>query len=293
MSDTHIEMLFHQTRIASKIPAPLCLFTGFQELLDMKPDILLLAGDIGSAMGPDGKRTMMCARLLHDQLGCPVVVVPGNHEYYGHEFHEALSVMRAEAVPGRVWVLDRDDLTISMHGQNIRILGATMWTDYNCTRNPVVTMMACARGMNDHNHIRIRDAAGIRLLTPQDLLDEHRKSRAWMMERLTTETDATTIIVTHHVPHTAFRHPRFPVEDRSAGFMSDLDDLIYAASDAGVVAWIFGHHHVSMQREAMGIHFLSEQVGYIGHGEKTGWRGPGLFLLDGKKIEVQSKENKP
>jgi hypothetical protein len=81
-------------------------------------------------------------------------------------------------------------------------------------------------------------------------------------------------VVTHHVPHSAACHPTHGLNELEPAFCSDCDDLIAAASLAGVKAWIFGHHHWSRAVEVSGVPLVSAQPGYPG--ENTAWIGPGI-----------------
>jgi hypothetical protein len=89
--------------------------------------------------------------------------------------------------------------------------------------------------------------------------------------------DGPTLVVTHHVPHSAACHPTHGLNELEPAFCSDCDDLIAAASLAGVKAWIFGHHHWSHAVEVSGVPFVSAQPGYPG--ENTAWIGPGYLEL--------------
>jgi hypothetical protein len=54
------------------------------------------------------------------------------------------------------------------------------------------------------------------------------------------------------------------LNELAPAFCSDCDDLVEAASAAGVAAWIFGHHHWSLATETHGVRLLSAQLGYPG-----------------------------
>jgi hypothetical protein len=73
------------------------------------------------------------------------------------------------------------------------------------------------------------------------------------------------------------RHPSHGLNELAPAFFSDCDDLVEAASAAGVAAWIFGHHHWSLATETRGVRLLSAQLGYPG--EDTGWTGPGYLEI--------------
>jgi hypothetical protein len=64
-------------------------------------------------------------------LSCRVILVPGNHEYYRGSFDGDRAALLAAEIPG-VTVLDRGEARIGA----LRVLGATLWTDYAVTGDP-------------------------------------------------------------------------------------------------------------------------------------------------------------
>ncbi|HMA89566.1 MAG TPA: metallophosphoesterase [Burkholderiales bacterium] len=236
-----------------------------------KADLLVLAGDIGRMRSRRDVSTLRYAGQAAQLLGCPAVVVPGNHEYYRGSFDEERAALLAAGQDG-VTVLDRGEAHYALAGRALRVLGATLWTDYAANGDPAQAMRLAQEKIVDHHLITRRGGAPF---LPQDALEEHRLSRAWLAARLAEPHDGPTLVVTHHVPHSAAAHPGFGVTPLSPAFHSDCDELIDAAARARVLAWIFGHHHWSHELELRGVRLVSAQPGYPG--EATGWRGPGLL----------------
>jgi predicted MPP superfamily phosphohydrolase len=273
-SDVHIEIR-QQTPAASP-------WTEVEPLAfgpDLTPfrgeaDLLILAGDIGRVRSTRNVSPLSYARQAAALLDCPVVLVPGNHEYYRGRFAEDRAALLATADPA-LRVLDRGEAMIARAGQSVRVLGATLWTDYALIGNPEAAMAAAEREILDHRLIRRGD--GPAAFSPADALAEHRLSRAWLARKLAEPYDGPTIIATHHAPHPVASHPGHGLNELAPAFCSDCDDLIGAACAAGVRAWIFGHHHWSLAAERHRVPLLSAQPGYPG--EKTGWTGPGRFEL--------------
>src|SRR5690606_18931361 len=83
------------------------------EPASVNADVVVLAGDIDV-----GVKGIKWAREAFD---CPVLYVPGNHEFYNGHLVNTLRKMR-EASCERVRVLDRDAVTLG----GVRFLGATM-----------------------------------------------------------------------------------------------------------------------------------------------------------------------
>jgi hypothetical protein len=237
-------------------------------------DLLVLAGDIGRVRSRRNVTPLAYAKQAAAFLGCRAILVPGNHEYYRGSFDEDRTTLLAAEVPG-VSVLDRGEAHVPHPSGALRVLGATLWTDYAVTGASELAMNEAERRLHDHRLIRRH--GGSAPFLPRDALAEHRLSRAWLAERLAVPHAGPTLVVTHHAPHSAARHPRHGLNEMSPAFCSDCDDLLDAAASAGVVAWIFGHHHWSHEVEARGVRLVSAQPGYPG--EETGWTGPGRLEI--------------
>jgi hypothetical protein len=271
-SDIHIEIRERSGRAGWTSRYPLDLGPDLGAYVG-RVDLLVLAGDIGRMRSRRDVSTLRYAEQAARLLGCPAVVVPGNHEYYRGSFDEERAALLAARLDG-VTVLDRGEARYALAGGTLRVLGATLWTDYAALGDPAQAMRLAQQEIVDHHLITRRGGAPF---LPQDALEEHRLSRAWLAARLAEPHDGPTLVVTHHVPHSAACHPGFGVSPLSPAFHSDCDELIDAAARARVLAWIFGHHHWSHELELRGVRLVSAQPGYPG--EATGWRGPGLLSI--------------
>src|SRR5690348_7963856 len=76
-------------------------------------DLLVLAGDIGRVHSTRNVSPLSYAEQAADFLGCPIILVPGNHEYYRGFFDEDRTALLAARRPG-VIVLDRGEALIAM-----------------------------------------------------------------------------------------------------------------------------------------------------------------------------------
>jgi Calcineurin-like phosphoesterase len=271
-SDIHIEIREKAGRLGWTDLMPLDLGPDLRPYAG-RADLLVLAGDIGRMRSRRDVSTLRYAEQAAQLLGCAAVVVPGNHEYYRGSFDAEREALLAGRVDG-VTVLDRGEARYPGPGGALRVLGATLWTDYATLGDPKQGMLDALGGIEDHRLIARRDGTPF---LPEDALAEHRLSRAWLAARLAEPHDGPTLVVTHHVPHSAACNPAFGITPLSPAFHSDCDELIDAAVRAGTQAWIFGHHHWSHELELRGLRLVSAQTGYPG--ERTGWRGPGLLSI--------------
>jgi DNA repair exonuclease SbcCD nuclease subunit len=270
-SDIHIEIRESTSRFPWCDKYPLDLGPDLSTFVGTT-DLVVLAGDIGPIRPRREVSAYLYATQVSEHLGCPVVLIPGNHEYYGGRFPEDRQEILQQSNQ-EVLVLDRGIAHIPCNGGALRILGATLWTDYRLTGNQVLAMYDALSRIRDHSVIKMeRDAPFL----PEHALQEHMQTRQWLAEKLAEAHSGPTIIVTHHVPHPLATNPRFGLNDRLApAFVSDCSELIHAAARAKVQAWIYGHNHANQVVEVDGVRLMSAQLGYP-H-EVTGWTGPGTF----------------
>lgn len=111
-------------------------------------DVCITAGDI------DGSPAESIRWLASNPglRGKPVVLTPGNHEFYGNVLEDAIEEGRATAIETGVHFLNAASVTIDV----VRFIGGTLWSDYTLHRNQELGMDAAKHGMNDHRFIKRR-----------------------------------------------------------------------------------------------------------------------------------------
>lgn len=90
-------------------------------------DVAVIAGDLDRPL----ERAVERIATTRCFSGKPVILVPGNHEFDGSIFQDALAsgAERAAAIPG-VHLLHRRAAIVA----GVRFIGATLWTDYEFGR---------------------------------------------------------------------------------------------------------------------------------------------------------------
>src|SRR3954447_19301668 len=179
-SDVHIEI---REREASP---PWCATRPLGYGPDLSPfagavELLVLAGDIGRVRSTRNVSPLSYAEQAAAFLSCPTILVPGNHEYYRGSFDEDRAALLGAERPG-VTVLDRGEALIASGAIWLRVLGATLWTDYAAAGDRKTAMEAAEREIHDHRLIRRHGGAA--LFLPEDALSEYLLSRAWLAGRL-------------------------------------------------------------------------------------------------------------
>ena len=218
------------------------------EIEQTSADVIVLAGDID--VGLDG---VVWASNEAERLGKRILYVAGNHEFY-HQDIALLDKMRQVAAKSE-WVdlLENDRLVID----GVRILGCTLWTDYQAIGDRKANMEVVQRSLNDHRMV----SYGGRIFLPEDALEIHQKSRAWLEDVLSQPFDGVTVVITHHGPHMLCQHPDFPMGAIGTAFLSDLSDLVEL-----VDVWCFGHTHANVDDKVGKCRLVSNQRGYPGEG---------------------------
>lgn len=213
-------------------------------------DVAILAGDV-DVPARNSVRRLARAREYGPLRDSQVVLVPGNHEYYGREMTEELAAAREEAREMGIFLLDKDELVLG----DVRILGATLWTDYALDGQDVMKAMRHANAvMNDHRLIAYRGE----LFMPQEALEIHRDHKAWLEERL-SRPHPKTVVVTHHGPSRASVHPQYVDDPLNAAFSSALEELILRHRPD---LWVHGHTHSSIDAMVGGTRILCNPKGY-------------------------------
>jgi Icc-related predicted phosphoesterase len=222
-------------------------------------DIVVLAGDISV-----GIKAVLWASRPSTFAGKPVVLVPGNHEFYGGERTRMLELLRAQAAGTNVHLLDRDEVILN----GVRFLGATLWTDFELDiasgTSVEQAMRDATQGLNDFAgsiRERVLQPPGKRLFSPEDALREHRLSRTWLHEQLQVPVGrefGATVVVTHHAPSSQSMDPIYEGSDLNPCYYSDLPEDFFACP----ALWVHGHTHSSSDYRHHGTRIVCNPRGY-------------------------------
>jgi len=226
--------------------------------IDAEADVVVLAGDIGSGT----KGIKWAARTFPLK---PIVYVAGNHEFYDSAMEPMLEQMREVAADLRVHFLERNSVEI----EGVRFLGTTLWSDFEILgkekrQTCINESIMC---MNDFRLIHTTRPTpnyapnakpGARRFYPQDAIEIHRESVAWLEAELATGDPARTVVVTHHAPHFNSVEPRYAYDPTSGAFASDLTRLMGRSH-----LWIHGHMHHTCSYTINDTEVLSNPRGYM------------------------------
>lgn len=219
-------------------------FEEFGRLVTPVADILVLAGDICTI-----KHIIILDKFLQycAENWKHVVFVPGNHEYYGGNKFENISIVDGKlnslCAKHGIHFLQKDSVVIG----DVMIFGCTMWTDVNGFE------LIVRNYMNDFQMIRQFDLESWKW--------HHEDHRAWLLRALDGRVHSKKIVVTHHAPLLqGCASESYERGNQHRAFASDLSDLVAKCN-----AWIFGHTHHRTQIRAFGATLATYAIGY--HGE--------------------------
>lgn len=222
-------------------------------------DAVVLAGDIHCP----GHRAVTWAQGDSTFGGRPVVIVPGNHEFYGREMDAELAEMKKAASGSNVHVLDRSEVVVA----GVRFLGCVLWTNFELPvqglqgpKTDVRRALAEANGcMNDFRLIRVQAAAGSRrVLTAQDAVAMHSRDREWLQRELTKDFAGPTVVITHHAPALGSVAEQYAASWLTPSFVSLLPPELFERTGL----WIHGHTHSRFDYQHHGCRVLSNPRGY-------------------------------
>ncbi|MBW3243411.1 metallophosphoesterase [Epibacterium sp. DP7N7-1] len=227
-------------------------------------DAILIAGDLDHA-----KRHVDSLAEIHEVWKVPVVSIFGNHEPYGMSEQEARDQAATDLLDARqrgldLHILDRDELVIG----DTRILGATLWTDFNILGDQEVMMFGAQHLINDYRKVRSAPGSS-ECQTPWETLAMHQRDKDWLLEALAKPFEGKTLVMTHHLPVPETLAPEADKGSYAPAYVSDLrEDILSLKIDT----WVSGHTHYARRGLLEGLHgqiaFTANMSGYVRDGKR-------------------------
>jgi len=271
LSDLHLEV--HPQWVATPAPGA---------------DLLVLAGDIGSyqagsRLSSSPQRDFGLTRFSPKHgWPTPVLFVPGNHEYDALDFDLAHDCLRETCERlGILWLEREIIIQPDRHGQTVRFIGTTLWSDFDAL---ATTPGAVAATSDSHltQQLKAREKAfraanyylkktattrrGLPMLAEavreQALLCQH-----WLKAALETPFAGSTVVVTHFAPSLLSADPRYGLSPGSAGFCNGLDDWLVHAQ-----LWLHGHLHAPSDYVQKGCRVVANPLGYARKNEQSAFQ---------------------
>ncbi len=217
-------------------------------------DLVLLAGDIHCP----GVRAVDWAKTL----GLPSVLVMGNHESYRSDLPDQIRHMWEAAEDSSCAFLENDVHVFRKGGRSLRILGTTLWTDFKLLGNSQAQVsQSMDLGRAQLNDFRLIGNGEGRCLTPEDTVQIHESSLAFLSSELKKPFEGDTIVMTHHAPTAFSSQQQYIGSDLSPCFASNLDSFV---ADSGACLWVHGHTHSNADMALGQTRLVTRQRGYPG-----------------------------
>jgi 3',5'-cyclic AMP phosphodiesterase CpdA len=224
-------------------------------------DLAIVAGDV--ADGLTRRAIPWLAQHVRPRAR-HVVYVPGNHDFWGTRLPDELARGRDAAIAADITLLNAGQSRIV---EGVRIVGATLWTDYSIGRPKWSQAWGMREagdrltGMRDHRRIQTRDRLGspapFRPFAALALHVEHRDR----IERILSEPHGgPTVVVTHHAPHPRSLPAGEATGPGDAAYASDLSAIM--EGEHGPDFWIHGHVHASRDYRVVRTRIIANPRGH-------------------------------
>lgn len=221
LSDLHIDSYARQSHPMGHIPKT-------------DADVVLVAGDTANSdIG------MPWLQEQANRLQVPLITIAGNHEYFNEDvlyFDKKLATWDNYDITCQqgVRILQCQHLDIG----EVRILGCTLWTDYQYQATEETVDIA-KRFMRDYKQIY----AGSELFSPEVSIQIHATQRHWLKQALITakQLGKKTVVMSHHSISPLSVSEKYATLPSNAAFVSDFTEWMY--EPWAPTLWVHGHTH--------------------------------------------------
>lgn len=230
--------------------------------LTVAGDVLVLAGDV-MYLGDE-------ALIRHpfwdwaSENYKQVLVIPGNHEFYrGWDMNQLTDGWTMEVRENVHYyynaVVRLDDVELVL---------TTLWS-----KIPVRDAFACEYGVTDFKRIM---AEGERLNFVR-FNNEHERCKTFVRQACEAPLGdgVKRIVVSHHLPSFLLMDSCYKESPLNGAFVCEMYDLIEASQ---IDYWIYGHSHRNISAQIGQCRCVSNQLGYVSHGEHADFRSDAVIF---------------
>lgn len=222
--------------------------------LEVTGDILLIAGDTAYLDLPQSGKDIYSMYEFWDWAARnykQVIVCFGNHDFYGYYDLATMQDGYCKTIRPNVHAYYNQ----VVHLGDTDIIVSTLWAHIE-PQNAYLT----ERNVSDFYRINYN---GHRL-SADDFNAEHARCLAFIKNAVAESKAKTKIVLTHHVPTQLCTATEFAGSTINGAFTVELGGYI---ADSGIDYWIYGHSHRNIKAQIGDTLILSNQLGYISHGE--------------------------
>lgn len=241
VSDLHLE--FEQNRMWLE-----------ENPLEVTGDILLIAGDTAYLDVPERGHDTYSQYTFWDWASehyKQVIVCFGNHDFYGYYDLAIMPDGYCKQIRHNVHAYYNKVVSLG----DIDIIVSTLWSFIE-----PFDAYQTEKGVSDFYRILYN---GHRL-TADDFNAEHERCFDFIRKAVKESKAKTKIVLTHHVPTQQCTAKEFQGSVINGAFTVELGNYI---ADSDIDYWIYGHSHRNIDAQIGKTKILSNQLGYISHGE--------------------------
>ena len=151
-------------------------------------DVIVAAGDISSK----GNGVEFLRNAFKNQ---PVIFIPGNHDYYGGEYHSLNRKMRDDAAGSNVHFFSEGG-TIEIDG--VLFVAATLWTDFALLDNKEDSLFRAPHMMSDYVHVEVAQTRSYQvreaLHEARGVMNDYKKIRLRRSRIMSASPDAIAML---------------------------------------------------------------------------------------------------
>lgn len=214
-------------------------------------DVVVLAGDI---------HTRNRHAEIIDQIPStvPVLMVAGNHEYFGSVYHEVNEYLNdLTLLYPNFKFLNCESCSLG----DVEFFGGMMCTDFSLygLENRWFAIDAAKNSIADFEYSKISDGGEVRNWSTEDHLSEFKRYSRALGGWLSATEGKKRVVISHFIPHPSAIAPRFrdPRNMLNPYFTADMDRFM--GFDG---AWLFGHTHNSVDIKIGDTRVVSNPHGY-------------------------------
>ena len=202
---------------------------------------LILAGDIETNLfALENFVTYMCSKYER------VIMVAGNHEFYGQDYRYVLSELR-KIGPNNFIFMENNSLTLME--EKVQIIGATLWSSPS---------FGVFNYINDSRLIQYDN----RKLCSSDIEKFNEYSTKYIKSKLEKDLGLgwRKVVVTHFGPDARLMHPKWLKDNQMSTYFwaSGFENHFHMAT-----AWFFGHTHDPTNMLIDGCRCVCNPHGYV------------------------------
>lgn len=217
---------------------------------------LFLLGDIGLISRKNYKTFLLSMAEKFEK----VVVIAGNHEYYGMDHEKANAEMKKIcALHDNLVYGEKNCIKI----KGINILTTTLWSN---VKKEKLWISMC---LNDYHMIekKSKDSiSGMSLITVDDTNQWHKECLNWMKQEIAKckKNNEKCIVMTHHGPlkNMGTSEPTFYDGKNAEAFTTDLSKIVI--EEPSVIGYFYGHTHWFQDLTFKNTRIVSNPYGYKG-----------------------------